>query len=193
MPQGHQHTKGSDAGHHQRQVEATEIVPTHQSGARRRAVAMREALLARFGEPPFTRAVVAVIGWIDLPHRLLAGPFLVGVCDEARQPRDQEHGVAEIVGKAQIGTNRGNGTVDIDRQRAELVLTAFENVFGRAQQVDVLTFELELERHLEEARRPRIAGVKPVPEARRPLTLAHTVVDQFAGPPPARTAPPGPS
>ena len=56
-----------------------------------------------------------------------------------------------------------------------------EHVLDRANQPDVLAFELEFERHLEEARRSRVARVRPVAEARRVFLLLDAFVDQRLG------------
>ena len=67
------------------------------------------------------------------------------------QPRDQEHGVAQLVREAEVGGDRGDGAVHVDRQRLpEFGGARVEDVLDRPNQPDVLAFELELERHLKQ-------------------------------------------
>ena len=64
---------------------------------------------------------------------------------------------------------------------------AVERALDRTQHPDVLAFELEFERHLEQPRRARIARVKAMAESGRHDRLAHALVDQMRRPPPAST------
>ncbi len=56
--------------------------------------------------------------------------------------------------------------------RPNSLLARLERALDRANHPDVLAFELELERHLEQPRGARIARVEPVAEPRRRLALA---------------------
>ena len=58
---------------------------------------------------------------------------------------------------------------------------AIEHVLDRANQADVLALELELERHLEQPRRARVARVGPVAEARRIFLLLDAFLDESLG------------
>src|SRR5215203_2758129 len=73
------------------------------------------ALLAGLWQPPFRGAVVDVVLRIDLAHRGLAQPFLVGMGDEPWHPRDDEERVAELVVEPQVPADRGNRAVDVQR------------------------------------------------------------------------------
>ena len=118
-------------------------------------------LLPSFRQAPLLRAVVVVVLGIDLAHRLLARALFVRVRDQARQPRDQEDRVAKVVGEAEVGADRGDGAVDVDRQRAPEVLLARRR--GRA-------------------RRPGSAGrVRPRARARAPSERAARRADRACG------------
>jgi len=59
----------------------------------------------------------------------------VRVRDQPRQPRNQENRVPELVGEAQIGADRRDRAVDIDRQRPpERVMPRVEGTLGGAKQ-----------------------------------------------------------
>ena len=77
-------------------------------------------------------------------------------------------------------TLTGSGTL-------ELLAPRLERTFGGADQPDVLAFELELERHLEQPRRARIARVKAVAESRRHLPFAARTRRRSCRPLPAAT------
>src|SRR5207247_2715089 len=95
----------------------------------------RFSLLPPLCQASIVRAVVVVILRIDLPHRLLARALFVGVRDQAGQTRDEEDGVAELVGEAEVGRDRRDGTVDVDRQRSiESLTVRVERAFGGANQ-----------------------------------------------------------
>src|SRR5581483_3640655 len=103
------------------------------------------ALFASLREPALARAIVSMILRIDLPHRVLAAALFVRVRDEPRQPRDEEDRVAEFVCKSEVGGDRGDRTVDVDRQRPpERLFAPRDRPLGCAQQPDVLALELEL-------------------------------------------------
>ena len=81
----------------------------------------RAPLFPPFRQAALPGAVVVVVLRIDLPHRRLARALFVRVRDQAGQPRDQEDRVAELVGEPEIGADRRDRAVDVDRQRpAEL-------------------------------------------------------------------------
>ena len=58
----------------------------------------------------------------DLAHRLVAAPLLVGVRDEAREPRDQEDGVAQLVAEPEVGGDGGDRTVHVRGQQAAVLI-----------------------------------------------------------------------
>src|SRR5262245_34501194 len=123
-------------------------------------------LRAALRDAPPGRAVVIVVLGVDLAHRRLARSLLVGMRDEPREPRDEKDRVAELVRKSKIRADGRNGAVDVDRQGpVEAIFELVERALGLANQPHVFAFELELERHLKEPRRARIASVKAMPEA----------------------------
>ena len=65
---------------------------------------------------------------------------------------------------------------------------AVERPLDGAQQPDVLALELELQRHLEQARRARIARVEAMAEAGRRFAVPQALVDDRRRPPPATSA-----
>src|SRR5690349_12738831 len=96
-------------------------------------------LFASLWQASLSGAVVVVVLRIDLPHRRLARPLLVRVRNQAGQARNEKDGVPELVRKTQIGADRRDRAVDIDRQRSsELLLLRVERSFARANQPYVL-------------------------------------------------------
>ncbi len=104
------------------------------------------------------------------------------VRDEPGQARDQEDRVAEVVREAEIGRDRGDRAVDVDRQwLAEDRRLRAEHAFDDAKQADMFAFEFEFERHLKQPRRARIARMDTVAEARRHLVGPDALFDERLG------------
>src|SRR5204863_9862263 len=99
-------------------------------------------------------------------------PFM-RVRDESWQSGNQKDGVPKLVCEPEVGANRRDGAVDVDRQRpVEPGFPRLDCPLGGAKQPHVFALQLELERHLEEARGPRIARVEAVPEPGWHLVIA---------------------
>src|SRR5262245_52873870 len=69
------------------------------------------------GEAAIASADVIVILGVDLSHGRLLRPLFVGMRDQARQPRDEKDRVAQLVGKPQVGADRGDRAVDVHGQQ----------------------------------------------------------------------------
>ncbi len=110
---------------------------------------------------------------MDLSHRLLTRAFLVRVRNQARQPRDQKDGVAELVGKHEVCASRGDGAIRVDGQMAaHLFFSRIQHAFDHANHPYVLTFELEFQGHLKEEGGARVASMEPVAKSWGRLALA---------------------
>src|SRR6185295_4199545 len=124
------------------------------------------SLLPCLWQPARLRPVVVVVLRINLPHGRLTRPLFVRVRDETREPGDQEDRVPQLVLEAEIRADGRDRAVDVDGQvLSEFLLPRIQRLFRGADHSYVFPLELELEGHLEEPSRPRVARVKPVAEA----------------------------
>src|SRR3954471_9282736 len=131
---------------------------------------------ALFGKTTLARAVVHVFFRIDLAHRMLACALFLRLRRNARHAGDDEQGVGDLRRNADVAADRRDRAVDIHRNRLPLWKRPGDQ-FNRRDHLDVMPFDLELQRHLEQPRRARIAGVEAVPESRDRLTELEAAID----------------
>src|SRR3954465_3898100 len=131
---------------------------------------------ALFGKATLARAVVHVFFRIDLPHRMLTRALFLCLRRNARHARDDEQGVGDLRRNADVAADRRDRAVDVDRYRLPFWKRTGDQ-FDRADHLDVMPFDLELQRHLEQPRGARIARVEAVPESRDRLTELEAAVD----------------
>ena len=82
------------------------------------SLSLRNALRRRGTDQIFGRwPVVAMIDWIDATHRFLADLFFDDMRDQAGRARDHENAVECRRVHPQIGEDRADGAVHIDRER----------------------------------------------------------------------------
>src|SRR6185369_6000932 len=94
------------------------------------------------------------------------------------QTRYQKNRIAQLVREPQVGADGRDGAVDVDRQRTvEPLFVSFEGPFADADEPHVLSLQLELQRHLKQPRRARIARVKAVTESRGWLVGRRALLD----------------
>src|SRR6266545_2144345 len=102
--------------------------------------------------------------------------------DQSRQPGYEKDRVAELVSEPEVSADGRDCTVDIDRQGSlEALCVCVERALARADQPYMLALQLELQRHLEQPRRARVACVETVTESRRHLVRSDAFGDDLVG------------
>ena len=77
--------------------------------------------------------------------------------------RDDEQRVGDGRWDPDVAAHGRNGTIDVDRHRLTSFGAFIDHHFHGPDHLHVLALGLEFQRHLEEPRRARIAGVEPCP------------------------------
>src|SRR5260221_13589063 len=138
-------------------------MPRRRSRSRGAFCLPPSALSSLIRDSTLTRAVVDVVLGIDLPHRMFALAFFLRLRGDARDARDDEQRVRDLHRDADVAADGGDGTVDVHGQRLPLGQRGDDELHG-ADHLDVPTLDLQLQRHLEEARGPWITGMEPMAE-----------------------------
>src|SRR4029077_4045053 len=101
---------------------------------------MSNRVFPSFWQAPLLGAVVLVVLGIDLPHRRLLRALFMRVRNQPGQTRYQKNRIAQLVREPQVGADRRDGAVDVDRQRTvEPLLVPFEGPFADADEPHVLS------------------------------------------------------
>src|SRR6266478_2896133 len=113
-----------------------------------------------------SRPIIAVIDWIDAAHRFLAGLFFDDMRDQSGRARDHENAVECRRVHSQIGEDRADGAVHIDRKR---FFFGGERFLDCSRSSHVYTVHAGFAREFEQTRRAWVLGVKAMTESRHTL------------------------
>src|SRR5258705_4257019 len=122
--------------------------------------------LAMLFDLPWRRAVV--VHRYANPHRLLARVLLGHFRSDSSDAPNDEHQLAEGRRKSQVVEDRGQGAVDVDRQRLDDLPYFF---FERLHQGDARTRETSLASHTEQHGGARVCRVNAMSEPGDPLLV----------------------